>query len=287
MKFSQRIGKTAIRKELQIESMDDELCKRLWNAFLSHFDGELARLDYEERNYGREGPSQGVLILLWTDFFVEKADEIPCSQGKVSHDSIIDYTKNYFFSTEWYLRYDFIEYLLPIDQHFELGFTEECIRILKNQLSGYSIINNEVVPISSEEEIATIEEAINSEIKDPIREHLTSALNHLSNRKNPDYRNSIKESISAVEGFCVYLTNNPKATLGDTLKIIESKYSLHGALKRAFSSLYGYSSDSGGIRHSLIENDTRVTVDEAKFMLVSCSAFINYLRSKISETGLA
>ena len=46
--------------------------------------------------------------------------------------------------------------------------------------------------------------------------------------------------------------------------------------------LYGYASDKGGIRHAegLFESD--VTFEEAKFMLVSCSAFINYL---IAEFG--
>jgi len=52
-------------------------------------------------------------------------------------------------------------------------------------------------------------------------------------------------------------------------------------LKRAFTALYGYTSDSGGIRHSLLEEDIAVTMEDAKFMLVTCSAFINYLKSKI------
>ena len=42
--------------------------------------------------------------------------------------------------------------------------------------------------------------------------------------------------------------------------MIENRYKIHGALKSAFSSLYGYTSDSGGIRHSLLEDDISVTM---------------------------
>ena len=70
------------------------------------------------------------------------------------------------------------------------------------------------------------------------------------------------------------------ATLGQALLKIEKKYKLHSALKNAFSALYGYTSDSGGIRHSLLEDDIDVSMEDAKFMLVSCAAFINYLKLK-------
>lgn len=56
---------------------------------------------------------------------------------------------------------------------------------------------------------------------------------------------------------------------------------MHKALKNAFSNLYGYTSDTGGIRHALSEDNLEVTMEDAKFMLVSCSAFINYLKTKL------
>ena len=54
-------------------------------------------------------------------------------------------------------------------------------------------------------------------------------------------------------------------------------------LKDAFDKLYAYTNQKEtGIRHSLMyEDDTYVpSVDEASFMLVSCSAYINYLNKK-------
>ena len=104
----------------------------------------------------------------------------------------------------------------------------------------------------------------------------------LSDKTNPDYRNSIKESISAVESFCCILAKDSKATLGRALKVIEKEHSLHAALKNSFRSLYGYTSDADGIRHALLDEDN-LKQEDAIFMLVSCSSFINYLIKKTTK----
>ena len=49
--------------------------------------------------------------------------------------------------------------------------------------------------------------------------------------------------------------------------------------------MYGYTSDKDGIRHDF-GNDSNVDFEETKYMLVSCSAFMNYLigiSAKISQ----
>ena len=70
------------------------------------------------------------------------------------------------------------------------------------------------------------------------------------------------------------------ATLGNTLKKLkENGVNIHPALENAFKQLYGYTSDSGGIRHGSIEF-VNVASEDAKYMLVSCSAFVNYLTEK-------
>ena len=103
---------------------------------------------------------------------------------------------------------------------------------------------------------------------------------YLANREVPDYENSIKESISAVEAMCEILTGlkGREAILGNMLKKIEERgVSIHGGLKVAFNALYGYTSDANGIRHAGDLGGPASTIEEAKFMLVSCSAFVNYL----------
>lgn len=194
--------------------------------------------------------------------------------------------RRYFFSCEWNEVYDFIEFIAnnyPIDS-VNSQFMQFCNNVLEQELSAYRFVGGRITEISTQEEISEIEQALEIPIK-PVKEHLKQSLDLLTDRKNPDYRNSIKEAISAVESFCKIVTKNDKAKLGDALKEIESKIKLHPALKSAFTKLYGYTSDADGIRHALID-EPNVSFEDAKFMLVSCSAFINYLIAKSSKTGI-
>jgi len=112
--------------------------------------------------------------------------------------------------------------------------------------------------------------------------HVKRALELYSQKPQPDYRNSIKESISAVESAAKIITNLPSATLGDAIKEIDKRHSLHLAFKEGISKLYGYTSDQGGIRHSLTEAGN-IDESDVRFMLVSCSAFANYLVSRYDQ----
>ena len=77
--------------------------------------------------------------------------------------------------------------------------------------------------------------------------------------------------------MCNIILGTKKSTLGAALNELEKNgVKIHGAMKNAFSSLYGYTSDKSGIRHNL-GVDENTTFEEAKYMLVSCSAFLNYL----------
>ncbi len=114
--------------------------------------------------------------------------------------------------------------------------------------------------------------------KNPVSDHIKRAIELFSDRKDPDYRNSVKESISAVEALVKSICGSEKGTLGALLKELSRTQAIHPALVGAFKTLYGYTSDANGIRHALSDEDS-VSFEEAKFMLVACSAFINYVRS--------
>jgi len=154
--------------------------------------------------------------------------------------------------------------------------------MLERELAGYRIIDGKVAPISSTEEVETVQEAIGDNTFPGASAHLKSALDLLSRKTNPDYRNSIKESISAVESVSCKITGSTSATLGAALKELARKHSLHGALKDGFLKLYGYTSDSDGIRHAMLD-ESQLTQADAIYFLVSCSAFVNYLKSKITK----
>lgn len=278
MKFSQRIGKTNVREALQIDSIDHILENKLWNNILIDY---IERFDNSSSKY--HGSERAELFKdLWKNFLHRKIDEIPINAYRnVNQNLVLQEIKDWYINCDWFEKYDFIEHLLKIELDYELDFAEKVNFSLQTELAGYRIIQNQLVQVTAENEIETIEQALNNtSIYKSVETHLKTSLELLSNRNNPNFRNSIKESISAIEAFCIIITGDEKASLGKALAIIDEKYKLHNGLKKSFSALYGFTSDAGGIRHSLLEDDIDLTFEDAKFMLVSCSAFINYLKYK-------
>ena len=76
------------------------------------------------------------------------------------------------------------------------------------------------------------------------------------------------------------VSGNEKATLGEALKVLEKSGKLHTALKDAFSKLYGYTNDEHGIRHAMLDVPDLSQAD-AKYFLLSCTSFVNYLKSAL------
>ena len=179
-----------------------------------------------------------------------------------------------------YLKENYCEYYDPFyKKYLQKSVFETANFCFEREYIGYRFIDGLIVPISDEYEIGAINMALNCK-EDVIREHILKASRLLSDRNCPDYENSIKESISAVEALCEVLTGvtGKEATLSRMLKKLEeSGIVIHSGLKSAFNILYGYASDANGIRHAGDIGGPSSTFEEAKFMLISCCAFINYL----------
>ena len=278
--FSQRKEIKPVKSVMQIDSMDIDLRNGLWNALtLNYWDQVI--VDFISHDKALEILFKSV----WQNYFKQPIDTID-NFWVNTHQEI----RKYFFNCEWNEVYDFIEFMannFP-DEYNELNpeFMDSCNSVLKRELSAYRFVGDKIAQITSEEEVLEIEEAL--KISTPLKAvstHLKRALDLLADRKSPDYRNSIKESISAVESICNLIMKDKKATLGQALKKIADKVRLHPALKSAFNSLYGYTSDAEGIRHALLD-ESNLSFEDAKFMLVSCSAFVNYLVSKASNAGI-
>lgn len=276
--FSQRKGLKPIKKVLQIDSMDDDLRNSLWSASFKHYWGKLGVMSL----ITKDPHLFALLRLLWNDYFKYPIDNLVQSWSNTRN-----YIRKYFFKCPWNEVYDFIEFIANnySIESTNKNFIEACNLYLERELSAFRFVGGNIVEISSKEEIAEIEEALKADFLKPVKSHIKSALNLLADRESPDYRNSIKESISAVEAICRIITKKKKATLSDALKEIEKKIEIHGALKEAFNKLYGYTSDEQGIRHSLLD-ESNLSFEDAKFMLVVCSAFINYLILKSAKAEI-
>ncbi|MEG9429947.1 MAG: hypothetical protein VZQ61_03370 [Christensenellaceae bacterium] len=192
--------------------------------------------------------------------------------------TLLEYITNWFCGYEIERRRNYFDYGEPL-----YGYREKANDLFEKEYVGYRFINGIIAPISDEIEVKEIEDAFTIQYNGA-RSHLEKALGFLSDREKPDYKNSIKESISAVESICKIIVGKDKAQLGEALKILESKNGLKGQLKSGFEKLYNYTNDKGGIRHAEGLFESNVSFEEAKFMLVSCCAFINYLISEYGKT---
>jgi hypothetical protein len=277
MKFSQRIGKTPATKLAQLESMDDELRACLWSLLHTCY-WETAKDCYDKRlsdgDFTMGSSSLSNLIFrLWLDYFKQPTDTIDQYWGNCKIR-----LRNYFFKAEWYEAYDFVEFVAASgDENVADEFRSHCNQFLERENSAYRFVDGRLTEITSESEIKSVEDAIASGAPfSGVSEHLSAALRLMSDRKSPDFRNSIKESISAVESLAKHVAKKPSASLGEVLKELERTKHLHPALKSAFSALYGYTSDAQGIRHALMDDPT-LTKADARLMLVCCSAFVNFI----------
>lgn len=183
----------------------------------------------------------------------------------------------------WYDIYDFIEKSLFVVKYDE-KLLNEYIRIMEEEGVPYRIVNGLVVPIINDEEIESIQNASSTKYES-VNNHIEKALELLQKRQNPDFENSIKESILAVESLCAIITEvkGKENTLGNMLDLLEKKGTyIHASLREAYKKIYGYASDEKGIRHAgAIENGAKR--EDAIYMLVSCSAFVNYLIVKYED----
>ncbi len=281
--FSERYGHTSPRATMQMKSMDEALRNRLWNCLDAHCWNHCWNRTketggvMEATEYWLHQIDNHFFSILWRDYFNQRVDTL--SQEWIIVRKQID---QHFFSCEWYEVYNFIEFIykhFPYpngkEAQFKKNFTTACNGTLEQEMSAYRLLDGQISPITNDEEITEIDTALKSK-HESVATHLKTALTLLSDRGNPDYRNSIKESISAVESLVKKQLDKTQGTLGQLLDRLD----LHPSMKEAFQKLYGYTSDAGGIRHGLKDDSNPCGFDEAKFMLVACSAFINFVQAK-------
>ncbi|HLW00979.1 MAG TPA: hypothetical protein VKT82_20130 [Ktedonobacterales bacterium] len=292
MTFSERMGLK--QRVIQVDSMDDDLRNSLWNVLIVYFD--KLRSPITVLNGLRMTTSMELLTeRIWFDFLKKPGDEMP----KKGPDTIRQ-LKSYFMGCEWFEAYDFIEFIantssqsiVCIDPKILKGFLEACNDMLGREGSAYRLVGRKLVPVTSDQEIAAITGALSATNTTAnlrlVNTHLKQALTLLADRRTPDYRNSMKESISAVECICKLIAGMPKATLGPALDKIKSsgKVTMHPALEEGLRKLYTYTCDSDGIRHALKDAPT-VDVEDARYMLVMCAGFVSYLIEKARKAGIA
>lgn len=283
--FSVRYGYThpsdvIIREDLPIE-VQNAICSS-YDILpeLFHYSNVLA---YQHGNFYED-----LELHIWVYFLNFRQGEFYIGRG----DRIVAASYLEDENVSWYKKLDLIEFTIdylrsldskhdPLSRQVSTAFITRLNSEFKRLNFAYRIVDDRIVEITSDEEIKSIDTAL-AESDTKVKEHLSRALEHYAKRPEGDYRNSIKESISAVEAYCRERTG--KNTLGDAIKALKNTgITLHPLLETSLTKLYAYTNQPDtGIRHSLMDDSEGYTpgADEALFMLVACSAFINYLRKK-------
>ena len=260
------------RTRVQLQNMINNMYAKTYNYGLNEWDSEIQEFfryvlgdiyaeptDVQKRYYATD-----IFLIINNTINKDSYDEV-----LTVIEALVQYWDSYM--QKWRPDY-YIEYYGYVDS----SLYEVANEVFEKEYIGYRFIDEKITPISDKYEVAAVNEALQN-IYQPVREHISKANSLLADRENPDYENSIKESISAVEAICEIITGE-SGTLGKLLTKVEQKgVYIHSALQSAYKVLYGYTSDASGIRHARKLGGVDSTFAEAKYMLVACSAFVNYL----------
>lgn len=265
MRFSERMGFSPASKIIQKDDMDKDLRTDLWNMFFLFREEEYIS-DFDDK----------LQKFLYIHFFKRSLNER-------SYYNFTTEIENYIKNEKWSEVYDLIEFIVKVlsqtSWHRQSSdYLKKIFNIaLERNNSAYRFIGDEIAPITDDMEIKEIETVQENALSN-VQTHINTALGLLSDRQKPDYRNSIKESISAVEALCREITG--ESTLDKALPALEKKgVSIPKILRQSFEKFYHFTNGESGIRHALMDEE-QVDFEEAKYMLVLCSAFVNYIQGK-------
>lgn len=289
--FSERIGKPTCAVTIQLDEFDDRT-----RTFISNLLFDFLQITFQNDAQFRKQPYGNTPVPLSSDFCKNLGQDVFSFRNHLQEGYVYNWVDFYTSNIENALDnapyneiLDLLEYICnwlsaktnSCSEHFQRNFNT----LFQQEYVGYRFISKRIVPITDELEISEIEQACKTPF-DGARAQLQKALGFLSDRENPDYKNCVKESISAVEATCRIIAEKDSATLGEALKLLAKHgLKLHPCLNSGIDKLYSYACDQGGVRHAEHEAESIVTFEEAKFMMVTCSAIVNYLVAEYGKHG--
>ena len=282
--FSKRMGIIG-QKQMQIDDLDEATRRRLYNCFseirkiLDKQKGGSISDDW--RFHWRENILKGFFLVTDNEYYIPihlSGLETDLEKKPSIFDLFDEKINDVFFKQSWEIVFELYEFICAMPQRDPriYEYIEKDVNgILEEENVGYRLILGFFSGITNETEVNAIKEIEKIPFNGSKR-HIEKAIQHLSDRKKPDYHNSIKESISAIESLIKEATKNDTATI----QKIDQSFTLHPAFAKAIKQLYGFTSDDAGIRHASNKDSLQVDYSTAQFMLVICSAFIHFLISK-------
>ena len=240
-----------------------------------------------ERFFG--GEHQKTYLDLYQEICV--ALRIPRERGLTDYTASI-VIERLIKDCEWHQFYDICETSwasLPFEYWREKErneFSEQVNALFREEQLGFEFRDGKVEKVGSGFIDSQIKEArylLKEQEFKGADTQFEKAIRALNVRPNPDVENCVKDAVSAIESVGRIIVNDEKALLSNIIKDLARKDVIPKPLDEAIQKIYAYRGDQPGVAHGLV-GASKVTVDEAEFVLAMSAAAITYLvkrRSKV------
>jgi len=190
---------------------------------------------------------------------------------------------------EWWQFYDICEVIWanPYSQYsrHKAEFTQQVNALFREEQLGFELRDGKVEKVGSGFIDAQIKEA-RYLLKEPefkgADTQFEKAIKAINIRPNPDVENCVKDAVGAIESVGRIIIGDEKALLSDIIKDMVAKGTIPKPLDQAIQKIYAYRGDQPGVAHGLV-GPSKVSIDEAEFILAFSAAAIIYLVKKRSK----
>lgn len=194
--------------------------------------------------------------------------------------------ENLIMSCDWWRFYDICELMyreltyVPYRQEL----SEQINKLFIDEQLGFEIREGKVEKVGSGFIDAKIKEA-RYLLKEPefksADELFEKAIKALNVRPKPDSENCIKDAVASVESVGKIIRKDKKARIDNIIKEAIQKGVIPQLLGDPIIKLYAYRGNEPAVAHGGIE-PSKVTIDEAEFVLAMSAVIIIYLVKKRS-----
>lgn len=281
--FSQAEGIEPLPQPLRLGEVSHDLRFKVWKVFQEYMKQGYR---WREQNWTEYEWIDGQWKSLIRDIWVYSGERPQSYSNDWSFNENV--VSDILFDTEWNKFFDFLLFVMRHEQCPE-SLVAEIGQAFVDSQAAYEVIDEGpvILPRTTPEEGNAVRNVLKTLEHDQLRgarAHLREACDKLN---VGEYAASVRESVHAVEA--VARTLDPKASrnLAPALDALEKQIEINRALKQGFLSIYGYTNDEKGIRHSLLnEESARVDLTDATFMFGACASFVGYIVNKARSAGL-
>ena len=186
---------------------------------------------------------------------------------------------------EWHFVYDIIEGLIrriaansKLGGEYALHFSSKTNEYLLQEGIGWEIRDGRVIARGSDAFQASIDDAVSDAADASMPDAagaLSSALNALSSRPDPDLTGAISHASAALEAVSNEVAGTNEKSLGKIIELLE----LPRPLDQAIDKMYGFASQHG--RH--FKEGRQPTFEDAQLVVHVASAAVTYLLARARD----